>query len=92
MKKGDMLWIKKQDNSIFCSEFDGIIYSTNYDGFTQYYIKLIPVIGNCVTISISKMELKEIYDNLFVVHATFDLGSYQIGQWVIVTSNINKLF
>ena len=93
MKKGDIIWIKKVDGSVFCSEFDHIIYPSESSGSTRCSMQLVPIIGNCICIFIWESDLK--YDwnkNNFVVHARFDEGGYHTSQYVRATLNIYGLF
>ena len=51
MKKGDIIWIRYKD-CIYCSEVDSVrfMHFGNASSPPQIQIKLIPIIGNCVTI------------------------------------------
>lgn len=92
MKKGDIVWIEKRDGSIFCSEFDDILYSTNFEGRTKYYIKLIPIIGNCINIFLSFIDLEySINHSPIIVLATFDEGDYHSSEYVTISIDIYKL-
>ena len=91
MKKGDIIWIKKNDGSIFCSEFDHLTYQSN--GTTRCAMQLIPIIGNCINLFMWN-EVLECDWNLraFVVSAIFNKGSYHISEYVSATLNLDNLF
>lgn len=93
MEKGDVIWIKKIDGSVFCSEFDHITYLCESSGSTRCSMQLVPIIGNCTRIFTWESDLK--YDwnkNSFVVLATFDEERCHTSQYVRATLNIYGLF
>jgi len=93
MEKGDVIWIKKVDGSVFCSEFDHITYSSNASGNTWCSIELVPIIGNCISIYIYSDDLdRDLNENVFGALARFDKGEYRISEYAHITLDIYKLF
>lgn len=93
MKKGDIIWIRRGD-CVFCSEINNIEpYSKGFAGFPYKCVNLIPIIGDCIHLTIYDDSLLAIENKkCTTATALFESDKRVYTHFVNIALDVNSLF